>query len=290
MDDDDKLAATPAETPTPAPPEPDEPEKVTPEPTTDETAKPEGEKPEGETEELDEDGEPKKKKPSGAERAKRRLQLAQAELDRLANENEELKRRVAPATRPDGTREGRPGIDREPTEADFPDDYFALSEARTAWRVTQALEAKINAERTAKQQALQRELHAERLEAYEENKELVRERVPDFDKVVASAKDVTVKPDVVEEILASEKSALLQYHLAKNPDKVRELNQMSGRELAREIGRLESRIHLPTAKKATEASPPPSTPKGGAAPQVSLQTASMDDYVALRRKQEASSR
>jgi hypothetical protein len=83
--------------------------------------------------------------------------------------------------------------------------------------------------------------------------------------VLKSGGQVPVAPQVADEILNSEKSALLQYHLAKNPDKLKELNQMSGRELAREIGRLEGRVHLPKAKTATEASPPLTDVKGGAA-------------------------
>jgi hypothetical protein len=54
---------------------------------------------------------------------------------------------------------------------------------------------------------------------------------------------------VIEEIMSSEKSALLAYHLAKNPDKLNALNQMSGRELAREMGRLEATVRMPEAKK-----------------------------------------
>jgi hypothetical protein len=82
----------------------------------------------------------------------------------------------------------------------------------------------------------------------------------------------------------------LQYHLAKNPDKARELNQMNGRELAREVGRLEARVHLPTPKKATEAAAPPSQVKGKAAPPASLRDADMETYVALRKKQGFGSR
>ncbi len=274
----DVLAEAPAaETITP-PPEKVEAEK----PEITEEAKPEGE-PETEKPESEEDGEEpeKRKKPSGAERAKRRLQLATAELDRMARELEELKQTKQPAAN------AKPGVDREPTEADFPNDYFAYERAKTVWDTRQAVREEMNRERSSKQDELRREIQNERLEVYEESKTLARERIPDFDKVVNSAQ-LPITPELREEILASDKSALLQYHLAKNPDKVRELSQMNGRELAREIGRLEARIHLPSPKKATEATPPPSQPRGGAAQPVNLQTADMDTYVAQRRKEMAS--
>ena len=57
---------------------------------------------------------------------------------------------------------------------------------------------------------------------------------------------------------------LLAYHLASNPDKLSELNSMSDRERAREIGRLEASLKVPTGKKQTTAPPPLTTLKGGA--------------------------
>lgn len=242
------------------------------------------------TDEGDDGDEPKKKKPPGSERLKRRLQLLESDLDRIVRENEELKARTAPVG-PDGKREGRPGIDREPTDADFPNDFFAYERALTAWNTRQAVREEINRERETATQRAQRELHTERIEAYEEHAETVRERIPDFDKVIRSAKDVTVKPAVVDELLASEKPALLQYHLAKNPDLVRDLNAMSPRELAKAIGRLEATVHLPRGKQATEASPPPAQVKGGAAPAFDpFKSDDMGAYVEWRRKQLEASR
>jgi hypothetical protein len=275
MEGENELAATPAE------------ETVTDQVAEDVTEKPvaaegdaveqtEGDKPEGD----DDDGDkPEKKKPSGAERNKRRLQLVQAELDRLSRENDELKRPKAE------NKEGRPGIDREPKEEDFPNDFFAYSEARTAWRVTQALEAKEAQRRTERQQDLQREIRAERMEAYEENKAVVRERIPDFDKVLKSAGQMMISDELAHEMLASDQPALLQYHFANNPDVARDLSQLSGNKLARALGRLEARLRLPSGKKATDASAPPAKVKGGAAPPFDPNKSDdMDAYVAWRKK------
>src|SRR4051812_4243372 len=57
-----------------------------------------------------------KKKASGLDRLKRRLVLAQEAADVVARENEELRRRSV-ASDP---REGKPGVDRPPSEQDFP--------------------------------------------------------------------------------------------------------------------------------------------------------------------------
>ncbi len=242
------------------------------------------EKPEGETE----DGEKKPKNVPGSQRLKRRLELIEADYLSQQQELETLRREKQQAT---PKTDGKPGVDREPTEADFPNDWFAFQESKTAWTARQAIRDEFNRVRDEQNRSqterVQSERNRERLEAYREYADEVRERIPDFDKVVSTASNVTVKDELASEILSSEKSALLQYHLAKNPDKVRELNNLSGRELAREIGRLEARVHLPTAKKATEASPPPSQVRGAAAASVDPQTGpdDMNAYVAWRKKQ-----
>lgn len=248
--------------------------------------KPEAATETAETPETGEETEGKKNVP-GSQRLKRRLQLIEQEHMQTLQELETLRReKAAPAPQ-----QQKPGIDREPTEQDFPNDYFAFERARTAWDVRQSvrdeIRGQIQQDRNGQAERVQQEARRERLIAYEENKETARERIPDFDKVVSSAADVVLKNEVVEELLASDKSALLQYHLAKNSEKARDLNGMSGRELAREIGRLEARVHLPTPKKATEASAPPTEIKGGAAPQPDPKSGpdDMNAYVAWRKKQ-----
>jgi hypothetical protein len=71
---------------------------------------------------------------------------------------------------------------------------------------------------------------------------------------------------VIDEIMSSEKSDLISYHLAKNPNELDALNAMNSRELARAMGRLEATLKLPEAKKQTSAPAPLSRSKGGAAP------------------------
>jgi hypothetical protein len=240
----------------------------------------------------EEQPEGEKKNVPGSQKLKRRLQLIeqefaanQRELEALRREREEQQRQQ--------TGQGRPGVDREPTEQDFAGDYLAYERAKIAWDVRQSvreeMKGAVDQGKQEREQRAQQEQFRERIIAYQENADVARERIPDFDKVVAAATSVTVTPSVQEELLASEKSALLQYHLAKNPDKVRELNSMTQRELAREIGRLESRVHLPTPKKATEAAPPPSQVRGAAATPVDPQTGPDDinAYKAWREKQSA---
>jgi hypothetical protein len=213
----------------------------------------------------EEDGSPKR--PSRSARLQRKLQLVTAELDEL--------RRTAPREparpQPDAGSQQRAteNEDKPPKEEDFKGDFLAFERALNAFNVKQAARDAVRSEneraRSEQSQTRQREIIRERILAHEDRVDELRERVPDFETTMKTAADVRLREEVAEEILASEKSALLQYHLAKNPEKARELNGLTGRELARAIGRLEGQVRLPAAKKATDATPPVAPLQGGGA-------------------------
>ena len=274
MIDETKLAEAPADETVnldaPAPETPkDEPAK---EPAKDEA---EGDQPEG-------DDEPEaKKKLSGSERLKRQKARLAEELATERARREDLERRLGgPQDKPDA----KPGVDREPREDDFPNDYFAFERSKTAWEVRQAIRAEREAEETVRRQARSNESRMELIDDYAEHVDTVRERVPDFDQVVGKA-TAKISDELADEILsAGSKGPLISYYLAQNPNKLTELNGLSGKALAREVGRIEARVHLPQAKKATEATPPPSIPKGGASPAFDpFKTDDMDAYVKWRK-------
>jgi hypothetical protein len=93
-----------------------------------------------------------------------------------------------------------------------------------------------------------------------------REVIADFDAVMEGMKEVNVRDATIHEIMSSDKSDLISYHFATNPDDLHAFDAMTPREQAREIGRLEATLKMPEPKKATSAPPPLSKPKGGATP------------------------
>lgn len=207
--------------------------------------------------------EAERKKLSGAQRAKIREQRL---LDQLAERDRELQefraRTEAPA--------GKAGDgEAPPKESDF-DDWFAYQRAVSAFEsrhvareeARKALEARDQNERVRRDthERRQRDLdHADRVGD-------ARDTIADFDNVMEKMKGVNVRTDVIEEIKSSDKSALITYHLAQNPHELEALNQMSPKELARAMGRLEATLKLPEPKKQTSAPPPASSPRGGASP------------------------
>ena len=159
---------------------------------------------------------------------------------------------------------------KPPKEDDFPGDYFAYQRALTAYeagkKASEAINKAFSDRDEADRSVKQSEIVRQRAEAHAERVEDAREIIADFDEVMGEMKGVNVRNDVIDEIMQSDKSALLAYHLAKNPEKLDALNRMSPRELAREMGRLEATVQMPTAKKQTSAPPPASAVKGGASP------------------------
>ena len=132
--------------------------------------------------------------------------------------------------------------------------------------------------------------HRERVVAHYERVDELKDRVGDFDDAMKVAATINLRPDVAREILGSEKSALIQYHLAKNPDKARELNGLSSRELVRAIGRLEGAVRLPAARRATWATPPVHPLTGATSASFDPFKAEMDEFAAHWNAREAARR
>lgn len=210
----------------------------------------------------------------GSRREKIKNQVLQRENADLLRRLEEAERRSTPA---DAKTD-----DKEPQEADFNGDYFAYERAKTAYEVRKVVREENQRIEDGKRSNEQSDAWRERVIAHEERVEEAKDVITDYDEVMASAKDIKVSPEVGKEILMSEKSALLSYYLAKNPDKALALNGMTGRELAREIGRLEGSVRMPAAKRQTAAPAPITNIKGGAAPSFDPSASSMEEYVAKR--------
>ena len=264
-------ASPPAEGTTPAPVT----EEVTQQQVTDtQTTAPEAEPAEQASEP---EGEPERKRLSGAQKAKRRETYL---LNQLAERERELQEaRQARKT------EDQPDADKPPKEEDFNGDWTAYVAAKAAYEAGNAVERKLAARETRANEAKRSEAERERDMAHLDRVEEARELITDYDKVMAGMKGVSVSNDVIREIKSSESGALIAYELARNPDRVQAMNHMTPMELAREMGRLEASVKKPAGKKQTTAPPPPANLKGGAAPATNLATADMEAYVAARKAQ-----
>ena len=228
------------------------------------------------------------KRPSRSQRLQRKAQL-------LAAENEQLRRQLS-GVRPDWDAAGAraPMQDQPPREADFNGDQLAFLRAHQAFGMRQAarevVRSQVDREHAHRAALHDAANHHECVVAHHERVDELKDRVGDFDHAMKVAATVNLRPDVAREILGSEKSALIQYHLAKNPDKARELNGLSSRELVRAIGRLEGAVRLPAARRATWATPPVHPLTGATSASFDPFKAEMDEFAAHWNAREAARR
>ncbi len=222
------------------------------------------------------DDEDKPRRASRRDREKRRNAAIMAERDALAARVAEYER---------GGKQ--PERDDRPKEADFGGDYAAFERAQTAYEVRQAIREERALDDQAKANERKSAERREKLDAFDDSEDELRERVADYDKVMKQAVNDGLRfaPHLHDLILDSNKSAHLAYYLAGKPEKARALNAMSPLQAAREIGQIEARLSLPTAAKSTKAPPPRSAPSGGAAAAPDPGKMSMEDYIAYRQKQ-----
>lgn len=193
----------------------------------------------------------------------------------------------------------------KPKKEDFK-DYDDFAEALADWKIETRGKDLVKESETRLTNQRQAEIQKQ---TWETRQVKFAETKPDYYEVVSNS-EVPIAPHVGVEILASIHGPALAYHLTQNPDVAMKLNQMDSRSAVREIARLETILNLPTMKDDPDAgSDGEKTPKtlpvpagklvsgapvpvssvrsGGAAAPVELSKASMDDYIATRKKQGA---
>jgi hypothetical protein len=224
-------------------------------------------------EEADEGKDEDEEDEADAEKPKKRSRVARYrdQILRLEQENAQLRSRVGGSlTKAQFEEHVLAIVGPEPQESDF-DNFLDYEHEKVSWltdkrKATREVVAAVKAEQEqrAARMAENVERHQERVEEFRtRNGEQSQQ---DYDKVMASAKDLRVAPAVEELILESPKSAHLQYFFARNPQRLDKINRMSDREAAREIGHIEARLSLPQPKTKTAAPPPKRAPKGGVSP------------------------
>lgn len=174
-----------------------------------------------------------------------------------------------------------------PNPANYAGNVSGYQAALAGWEARKQFIDLDIANRRADEQAMAAERQESLARIYAEKQEDARAELPDYDRVVGAAQ-MRVSDAVAEALMESEQTARLEYHLAKNPKTLAELNRMSPKQAALAVGRLEERLSKPQPNRTTQA-PAPVTPLkgGGAGPAKSLSTMSMEEYVAHRKAENA---
>ncbi len=216
---------------------------------------------EGEGDEEDDDeGEPKPRK-------RRRPTFSQLRAEKRAAEaeNREMRARLErleagdkkPVAQPAPNAEGKPKLENFASY----DDY---QEALTDWKVDERLKAKEADYTKRSREAKAAEYETGIKDKFNKSVETARSKYEDFDDI-AFSDSLKVSRQLAELIGECDEPAEVAYFLGKNPDKAKELAEMSPRRAAVSLGRIEAALGAvtPPPKPVTKASAPVPTIKGG---------------------------
>jgi len=197
------------------------------------------------------DGQDRRPKRSRSDRYKSRIAAQAARIAELESQLGDKPGKEAP---------------KPPRLEDFNYDQQAFEDARLAFNTEQAVNKAVAETRKSENETKLREARQELVEEFNEGVSKIKDRIADYDAVMESCK-VDLRKDVADLILSSEKGPHLVYELAKNNGaKLREVQSLTPIEAARAIGRIESRLSLPSPRTQTQAPTPIRPPIGGAAP------------------------
>lgn len=112
-----------------------------------------------------------------------------------------------------------------------------------------------------------------------------REKYSDFDTVVTNNASLPITEEMAQMISEAENGIDIFYHLGKNPIEMERISLLDPTGIARELGRLEARLSIPSPR--TTQTPKPVKPLSDASSQpVDVDKMSMTQYVAYRNKQQ----
>jgi hypothetical protein len=155
-------------------------------------------------------------------------------------------------------------IGPRPKASDYT-DIDAYSAELETWGGKRAI--LLDAQQRGRQAAEQ--ARAEQVKTFKERQGAFQEAHPDYAEVVASASDIPVAQDLLDEMLASDMGLAVQYYLGQNHDEIKRLNALSPAKRMLEFGRLETRLKLEVKAAAAPApeAPPAATRQRQAPPE-----------------------
>jgi hypothetical protein len=237
---------------------------------------------EADEQEEDDDDEGEDASPQGE---KSRLKRYREQTARLKAENEALRTRTGGGVPSDQAQLQRAleyavleKIGDPPQQKDFGDDYVAFANAKLAYEIDARQVSREVRRDFAATIKTEQDRVAGQVAEHKERVQRLRSRVKDFDEVMARA-TLPVAPHVERLLLASKKSDRLSYVLGKNQAKLAQLNRLAPEEAAREIGRLEGRLSLPSATRTKTQARKPITPLKGSGASPPSDTAAVNSYI-----------
>lgn len=245
-------------------------------------------------EEEPEADEEKPKRLSGYQRQKAKVEAAERRIADLEAKIEDLSKAAKPTEKkPAETSSDDDLIAPDPDDFDTDAEYAAANKQHIRKLVRREAEAILAERENAKSEKAQAEkakreakefaeAHAKRVRKFAEDHK-------DYDEVMESLDDVQIPYLIQWEVIRSDVSDKLTYHLGKNRDELLELIDMEPADAVKAIGRLEARLQPEdNGRKRKPYKPPPEPPSkvsSGANPPGDL--TQVKDFTEYRRRKRA---
>lgn len=218
-------------------------------------------------------------------RAKTQRDKATSRSQELEAELDELRARGAEKQTAEPVKSYAEG---EPKPEDF-ETTEAYIKAQARWEVRQELAEQEATKTKAAQEAKDRET----LDGYAKRVSEAKEKHDDWDEVYESVGDMTIPSSVQLALIKRKDGPELVYHLAKNPELVKLLNEMDPLEAVSELGGIAKSISSSRSeesapvRKSVSSAPAPIKPVGGAGTKSQRRLddddVSMKEYIEARR-------
>lgn len=240
------------------------------------------------------DDTPVEQKPDGGVQRKinkltARAKSAEAERDRILAELTAA--RTSQAAKPTSE------VPKPPSLEDFNYDETRYQEARDKYVADLAVKRvydEVEKSREVKAAQAESDRKQEAGRRFREKAEAAAERYEHLDDAMEAFHKggISVSVPMVEFVYEhAEDGPALVHHLYANQELSEKISKLSPLAAARELARLEASLPKPQPRNVSNAPKPPVVPKGGAEPPLrDLENMSMNDYVAMRQKQEAAAR
>ena len=151
-----------------------------------------------------------------------------------------------------------------PSLKDFDYDEENYTQAMNRYQSDLSVSAALQAQRQMVQmEAAQHKQQAQTavLEQFKERVSEFAQEHPDFDQVVSNPQLPMTKA-ITQSLVMAENGPAVAYHLAKNPELVRELANMPAPNVLMKIGNISAQLLSQPSQKKSKTPPPPTPPRG----------------------------
>jgi hypothetical protein len=191
-------------------------------------------------------------------KSKLRREKQKARIEALEVENRRLSENLRAVER---TKPAADALSPVPERSKYTDEAEYVADLAVYKAEKSALERQVKTHETTTNNA-RGDAAAAKMNLFKERAMALSDRYPDIEAKVFEDRTLPMSAVMAETIMESEKGPEVAYYLSANREVAQRIKEMQPLAAARELGRIEATLSLPTSRTKTNAPPPPNTLKG----------------------------